>query len=117
MHVTHENRHRHHPCSLRRWLVARTYPSMNTFTSCGLPWYPWPNDGSNPCAHDQYIRVLSKDEFDGVDPYDASFCIKASSAKWGGKYEAGWYPVNPDGTEITKARPRVIRRRFKLSTK
>ena len=97
---------------------------MNTFTSCGLPWHPWPADGKCPCEPEQHIRVLSKDELDGFDKYDSSFVINSSLANWGSKWDAGWYPVNPDGTEITPppatapkrlSRPRVLRRRFPLA--
>lgn len=94
---------------------------MNTFTSCGLPWYPWPADGKCPCDPDQIVRVLTRDERARKTPYNSGYLHSAGWVPWK-LSNAGWYPVNPDGTEITPAkkplpRPRVLRRRFKLKTR
>jgi hypothetical protein len=91
---------------------------MNTFTSCGLPWHPVPDDGKCPCAPDQFIRVLLNSEKDGRELYVGG---AYPARMWRGGFSglAGWYPVNPDGTEITPyprpGRPRVLRRRFPLA--
>lgn len=95
---------------------------MNTFTSCGLPWYPPPDDGLCPCDPDQFVRVLFDTEKDGRESY-VNRTHPAKNWAWWSEYHEGWYPVNPDGTEIKKpirpriSRPRVIRRRFKLKTR
>jgi hypothetical protein len=90
---------------------------MNTFTSCGLPWYPWPSDHNRPCHPGQYVRVLTLDELDGIEPYNQNYIKSSCSIPWGYP-NAGWYPVNPDGSEIKKPdSTRVIRRRFKLKTR
>lgn len=73
---------------------------MNTFTSCGFHWYPWPADGKCPCAPDQHVRVLTSDEHDEKQPYDSNYIRCAYFIPWN-LISAGWYPVNPDGTEIT----------------
>lgn len=88
---------------------------MKTFTSCGLPWYPWPADGKCPCARDQHIRFLWDSEESGDSTYIDAATI-ASGIEWDAPHCVGWYPVNPDGTEIRKpSRPRVLRRRFPLA--
>lgn len=88
---------------------------MKNFTSCGLPWYPWPADGKCPCEPEQHVRILTRDEVLGNVKYDNTH-DEACCWAWSGVDRAGWYPVNPDGTEITP-RPRVLRPRFKLSTR
>lgn len=90
---------------------------MNTFKSCGLVWYPPPADGKCPCAPDQTIRLLYKSEKEGRMSYSPIFDC-ACAWLWGSDKHAGWFPVNPDGTEITSKpspRPRVLRRRFPLA--
>lgn len=91
---------------------------MNTFTSCGLVWYPPPADGKCPCDPDQMVRVLFKSERIALAPY-VNATDTANYWPWDDSRNAGWYPVNPDGTEITPARkparPRVLRRRFPLA--
>lgn len=94
---------------------------MNTFTSCGLPWHPVPDDGKCPCPFDQTVRVLLLDEMEGVQEYEHDY-DQASLFPWRLLIYAGWYPVNPDGTEIALlpspkplTRPRVLRRRFPLA--
>jgi hypothetical protein len=92
---------------------------MNTFTSCGLPWHPVPDDGKIPCDPDQFVRVLLNAEKKGIVGYKLGY-DRAALFPWLVVGYAGWYPVNPDGTEITSAkkpltRPRVLRRRFPLA--
>lgn len=91
---------------------------MNTFISCGLPWFPWPTDGKCPCGPDQRVRFLWESEKSGDSGY-INAVMTASGIEWDVYNCAGWFPVNPDGTEITPslrpARPRVLRRRFPLA--
>ncbi len=91
---------------------------MKTFTSCGLVWYPWPADCKCPCEPDQHVRILTIEERSGEEKYDNEH-EPAGLWWWGSRKYAGWYTVNPDGTEITPSpspsRPRVLRRRFPLA--
>lgn len=94
---------------------------MNTFTSCGLPWHPVPDDGKIPCDPDQHVRVLLNAEKKGIVGYELGY-DRAALFPWLVVGYAGWYPVNPDGTEIALlpspkplTRPRVLRRRFPLA--
>lgn len=94
---------------------------MNTFTSCGLTWYPPHANGECPCNADQPVRILMDSEHNGHRTYTPE-TSKASLAHWGRDIGpatiAGWFPVNADGTEIKKtSRPRALRRRFKLKTR
>lgn len=74
---------------------------MNTFTSCGLPWYPPPADGKCPCNPHQLVRVLLHAENKGIVAYDHDNAVEeAYIIPWSLQMYAGWYPVNPDGTEL-----------------
>lgn len=103
---------------------------MKTFESCNRLWLTMPEDGRRPDGPLGKVRILSRSEkFGAADYVEESF--SSSYVRWSHTW-AGWYPVHADGTDdhetarlfVTEdqftprpARPRITRRRFKLSTK
>jgi hypothetical protein len=103
---------------------------MKTFESCNRVWLTMPEGGEMPAGLSTFVRILTQGEKERSYGYNDVKC-SAKSVLWGCSW-AGWYPVHADGTDDHETakrfatgprftprppRPRIIRRRFRLSTR
>ena len=104
---------------------------MKTFESCNRVWLTMPEVQQQPLGSDCWVRVLFNSEMKRPRSYQG-IVVPAQTDAWQRRAFAGWYPVHQDGTDDQETaklfatgplftprppRPRIIRRRFKLSTK